>query len=73
MKPKKFNKPAVIRHPIESQEGCTLLITVESFADCRRYRRLIPELVRRDVIHKRPDLVKDLLFKNFRTIHVAKE
>jgi len=45
---------------------------VESFTDCRRYRRLIPELVRRDVTYKRPDLVKDLVFKNFKKVRMSK-
>ena len=73
MKPKKFKKPAVIKYKIHSQENCTFLIPIESFQDFRRYGRLIPELSKRDVILKRPDLVKHLLFQNFKKIHILRE
>jgi len=69
---KKFDNPQVIEHTIHSQEGCTLLITLESFAECRKYRRLIPELSLRDVVYKRPDLVKHLIFQNFKKVHMSK-
>jgi len=73
MKNKKFDKPKVIEYKIHSQENCTFLITVNSVGECMRYIRLIPKLVECDLTFKRPDLVKDIIFKNFKNVHIAKE
>ena len=71
MKDKKLTKPIIIEHPIYSQ-GIVLKITMRTWRDLKTYKRLIPELVKRDSEFKRPDLVKDLIFKYFKEVHVQK-
>ena len=71
MKDKKLTKPIIIEHPIYSQ-GIILEITMRTWKDLNTYGRLIPELIKRDIEFKRPDLVKILIFKYFKEVHVQK-